>query len=168
MLKNVVAGARATSRTSIAVRLALASLAAVSLLSYASSPSLAQATSAPAPVARAPAAPSQALLKAEEVEALVAPIALYPDDLLSVNPTGDRVVSYAQRIVSTPGTKDGLYWPTSTSEPRSPLGAAMAAATVQGYRAGQRAARYHGYNYKILTAQGPTVPGGASGEQATS
>lgn len=83
------------------------------------------------------------------------------NDYADMNPTGDRVASYAQRIVSTPGKKDGLYWPTSANEPRSPLGAAMAAATIQGYRVGQEATPYHGYNYRVLTAQGPTAPGGS-------
>ncbi len=83
-------------------------------------------------------------------------------DYADMNPTGGRVVSYAQRIVSTPGTKDGLYWPSSANEPRSPLGAAMALATIQGYRpSGEQPTPYHGYYYKILTAQGPTAPGGA-------
>jgi Protein of unknown function (DUF2950) len=67
---------------------------------------------------------------------------------------------YAQRIVSTPGKKDGLYWPTSGNEPDSPLGEAVASATQQGYRVGA-GEPYHGYYYKILTRQGPTAPGGA-------
>ncbi len=84
------------------------------------------------------------------------------NEYADMNPTGGRVVSYAQRIISTSGTKDGLYWPTSANEPRSPLGAAMALATIQGYRpSGEQPTPYHGYYYKILTAQGPTAPGGA-------
>jgi uncharacterized membrane protein YgcG len=81
MPRNIIANAyTATSCSVIALRLALAALTTVSALGLASGPLLAQ--SAP-PAATAPAAPSQAPLKAEEVEALVAPIALYPDDLLS-------------------------------------------------------------------------------------
>ena len=72
--------------------------------------------------------------------------------------TGQAV--YAQKIVSSPGKKDGLYWPTSGSEPDSPLGEAVAAATRQGYRVGA-GEPYHGYYYKILTSQGPNAPGGA-------
>src|SRR5262247_800696 len=67
---------------------------------------------------------------------------------------------YAQKIVSTPGKKDGLYWPTSGSEPDSPLGEAVAAATQQGYRVGS-GEPYHGYYFRILTSQGPNAPGGA-------
>jgi hypothetical protein len=67
---------------------------------------------------------------------------------------------YAQKIVSSPGKKDGLYWPTSGSEPDSPLGEAVAAATQQGYRVGA-GEPFHGYYYKILTGQGPNAPGGS-------
>ncbi|MGA6933097.1 MAG: DUF2950 domain-containing protein [Pseudolabrys sp.] len=67
---------------------------------------------------------------------------------------------YAQKIVSSPGKKDGLYWPTSGSEPDSPLGEAVASATQQGYNVGT-GEPYHGYYYKILTSQGPNAPGGA-------
>jgi Protein of unknown function (DUF2950) len=72
--------------------------------------------------------------------------------------TGQAV--YAQKIVSSPGKKDGLYWPTSGSEPDSPLGEAVASATQRGYRVGSGEA-YHGYYYKILTSQGPNASGGA-------
>jgi len=83
------------------------------------------------------------------------------NDYAAMNPLGLKVDSYAQRIVSTPGTKDGLYWPAAANEPQSPLGEVFAAATVQGYRAGSGPIPYHGYYYKVLTAQGPNAPGGA-------
>jgi hypothetical protein len=67
---------------------------------------------------------------------------------------------YAQKIVSSPGKKDGLYWPTSGNEPDSPLGEAVANATQKGYRVGA-GEPYHGYYYKILTSQGANAPGGA-------
>jgi len=67
---------------------------------------------------------------------------------------------YAQKIVSSPGKKDGLYWPTTGSEPDSPLGEAVASATRQGYRVGS-GEPYHGYYFKILTEQGSSAPGGA-------
>jgi hypothetical protein len=71
--------------------------------------------------------------------------------------------AYAQRIISSPGKKDGLYWPTQAGEQPSPLGELAAAASAQGYKAGQGQGRtpFHGYYYKILTGQGPTAPGGA-------
>jgi hypothetical protein len=81
-------------------------------------------------------------------------------DYASMNPQGLKVDSYAHRIISSPGKKDGLYWPAAANEPQSPLGEAFAAATIQGYRPGLEPAPYHGYRYKILTAQGPNAPGG--------
>ena len=68
---------------------------------------------------------------------------------------------YAQRIVSQPGKKDGLYWPAQSGEDESPLGELAAAAAADGYRAGQQRTPYHGYYYKVLTRQGPNAPGGA-------
>jgi hypothetical protein len=83
------------------------------------------------------------------------------NDYASMNPLGLKVDSYAQRIVSTPGKKDGLYWPAAANEPQSPLGEGFATATIQGYRPGGGQIPYHGYYYKVLTAQGPNAPGGA-------
>lgn len=83
------------------------------------------------------------------------------NDYASMNPQGLKVDSYAQRIISSPGKKDGLYWSTAANERQSPLGEAFAAATIQGYRPGSEAAPYHGYYYKVLTAQGSNAPGGA-------
>ena len=60
---------------------------------------------------------------------------------------------YAPRIISTKGKKDGLYWQTMAGEPESPLGSEVA--TV---KPGQG---YHGYHYRVLTAQGKDAPGGA-------
>jgi Protein of unknown function (DUF2950) len=75
--------------------------------------------------------------------------------------TGAGVKTYAQRIVSQQGKKDGLYWPTSQGEEPSPLGELVAQATAQGYRAGAGRTPFHGYYFKILTKQGPAAPGGA-------
>ena len=69
--------------------------------------------------------------------------------------------NYAQRIISAPGKKDGLYWPTSQGEDASPLGELIAEATEQGYRVGEGRTPYHGYYFKILSKQGPDAPGGA-------
>ena len=68
--------------------------------------------------------------------------------------TGAGVGTYAQRIVSQPGKKDGLYWPTSQDEEASPLGELFAQATAQGYRVGAGRTPFHGYYFKILTRQG--------------
>jgi hypothetical protein len=69
---------------------------------------------------------------------------------------------YAQRFVSAEGKKDGLYWPSAQGEEESPLGELFAAASRQGYHAGEGRSPYHGYYYKILTKQGPAVDGGAA------
>ena len=66
---------------------------------------------------------------------------------------------YAQRIVSTPGKKDGLFW-RDDSDP-SPLGALAAEASAEGYRTGEGPAPYHGYYFRILKGQGSDAPGGA-------
>jgi len=71
---------------------------------------------------------------------------------------------YAQRILSSPGKMDGLYWPSAEGEPQSPLGPLVAAARAVGYRKSAKAEEpspYHGYFYKVFTAQGPNAPGGA-------
>jgi hypothetical protein len=66
---------------------------------------------------------------------------------------------YAQRIVSSPGKKDGLYWPPDGDE--SPLGELAAEASAEGYKVGSGEPQpYHGYYYRILTRQGPNAPGG--------
>lgn len=84
------------------------------------------------------------------------------NEYASMNPMKARVDNYARRIVSSPGKKDGLYWPAQANEPQSPFGAAMAAATLQGYRpTGDRPIPYHGYYFRILTEQGANAPGGA-------
>jgi hypothetical protein len=74
-------------------------------------------------------------------------------------------VFFAQRILSTPGTRDGLYWPSQPSEALSPLGPLVADARAEGYRAPADGAPgrspYHGYVYRVLTAQGPHAAGGA-------
>ncbi len=74
--------------------------------------------------------------------------------------TGAGKGVYAQRIVSSAGKKDGLYWPDDKGDDASPLGELVANATAQGYRAGSGHIPYHGYYYKILTKQGPAAPGG--------
>ena len=74
--------------------------------------------------------------------------------------TGAGKGIYAQRVVSNPGKKDGLYWPDSQGNGASPLGEFFAEATGQGYRVGAGRTPFHGYYYKILTKQGSAAPGG--------
>jgi len=72
---------------------------------------------------------------------------------------GEGVGLYAQRIVSTPGKKDGLFW-RDDGDP-SPLGALAAQASAEGYKTGEGPAPYHGYYFRILKGQGSDAPGGA-------
>ena len=71
---------------------------------------------------------------------------------------GGGVLQYAQRLQSTPGTKDGLYWPTNANEPRSPIGEYFAETKAID---GMEGRGFHGYFFRILTAQGAAAPGGA-------
>jgi hypothetical protein len=83
------------------------------------------------------------------------------NDYAEKDRTGARMNTYAQRIISQPGKKDGLYWPAAQGEEESPLGDFVAQATRQGYRVGAGRIPYRGYYFKILTRQGPSADGGA-------
>jgi hypothetical protein len=74
--------------------------------------------------------------------------------------TGAGKGVYAQRIISSAGKKDGLYWPDAKGGDESPLGELIAKATAQGYRTGGGRTPYHGYYFKILTKQGSAAAGG--------
>ena len=74
--------------------------------------------------------------------------------------TGAGMNTYAQRIVSQAGKKDGLFWPSSQGGEDSPLGELFAQATSQGYRLGGPPTPYHGYYFKVLTGQGRAAGGG--------
>ena len=76
-----------------------------------------------------------------------------------------RVLKYAQKIVSSPGKTDGLYWPTELNNEESPLGPLLAEAQDEGYfrkkpTAGTEPQPFHGYYFKILTKQGKHAAGG--------
>ncbi len=75
---------------------------------------------------------------------------------------GDDVLQYAQKLASTPGKHDGLYWPADTAkgEEESPFGPLIAesSAYLKGHVAGDP---YRGYYFRILTRQGKNAPGGA-------
>ncbi len=77
---------------------------------------------------------------------------------------GDQVLEYAQNIVSTAGSKDGLYWSPELDGSLSPLGPLVAIAQAEGYRkrTGEKSGPrpFHGYLFKILTRQGANAPGG--------
>ena len=78
------------------------------------------------------------------------------------DPDGDTLLQYAQKFASSPGKRDGLYWPTNPGEPPSPLGPFVARARGEGYtKRSANPVAYWGYHYRILTAQGKDAPGGA-------
>lgn len=70
------------------------------------------------------------------------------------------VRKYAQRLASTPGRHDGLYWPVTDDEKPSPFGPFLAAAGVHP-ESREAATPYYGYLYRIMTRQGPNAAGGA-------
>ena len=73
------------------------------------------------------------------------------------DPMNTGVATYARRILSSPGKKDGLYWETKPGEEQSPLGPLLAKA-----QPGQTAADgFYGYHYRLLYGQGASAPGGA-------
>ena len=72
---------------------------------------------------------------------------------------GDGAGVYAQRIVSSSGKKDGLFW-RDDRDP-SPLGELAAQASNEGYKVDGQGAPYHGYYFRILKGQGSDAPGGA-------
>jgi hypothetical protein len=77
---------------------------------------------------------------------------------------GNGTADYARRFISSPGKKDGLYWPVKEGEPQSPLGPLAAQASQEGYakKAGSgKPQPYHGYLYRMLTRQGKNASGGA-------
>jgi len=78
---------------------------------------------------------------------------------------GDSVLEFAQKIASTPGSMDGLYWDPDLNGEESPLGPLVAYAQEEGYRG--RGVRkdgepqpFHGYFFRILKSQGKHAPGG--------
>jgi hypothetical protein len=74
-------------------------------------------------------------------------------DYASVDRDGDKVPQYASRLVSTAGKHDGLYWQDAGGKDPSPLG--------EFFASPPKGQEFLGYRYRILTAQGPSAPGGA-------
>jgi hypothetical protein len=66
------------------------------------------------------------------------------------------VNQYAQRIISTPGTQDGLAWKNPDGTWDGPVGENVARAIERGYSS--RTEPYHGYFFKVLKGQGPNAP----------
>ena len=72
---------------------------------------------------------------------------------------GSLLNQYAQRIISTPGTQDGLAWQAADGTWEGPVGENIARVIAEGYT--DRSQPFHGYYYKVLKGQGPDAPIGA-------
>ncbi|MEZ5832083.1 MAG: DUF2950 domain-containing protein [Dongiaceae bacterium] len=83
------------------------------------------------------------------------------EDYKAIDRDNDEVLEYAQKFVSSPGKKDGLYWevPSGSNEAVSPL---LPFITQQGgYLKGRdEGDPVRGYNFRMLTRQGEGAPGG--------
>jgi len=70
-----------------------------------------------------------------------------------------RINQYAQKIISTPGKQDGLYWKDAEGKSAGPIGEPVAKALEEGYSSKKEG--FHGYYFKILKGQGKDAPNGA-------
>jgi len=66
------------------------------------------------------------------------------------------VNQYAQKVISTPGKHDGLYWKNDDGTTGGPIGEPIARAIEEGYSPGKTSG-YHGYYFKVLRGQGPAA-----------
>jgi hypothetical protein len=83
----------------------------------------------------------------------------YAEQAHDGNPAG----VHASKFASDPGKENGLYWPAKAGQKRSPLGDLVAQAAPGGRAvSGDRSqpSPFHGYYFKILTAQGSAASGG--------
>ena len=69
---------------------------------------------------------------------------------------GAPVNQYAQRIISSPGKRDGLAWKAPDGTWEGPVGEGIARVIAEGYS--DRLQPYHGYYFKVLKGQGPAAP----------
>ena len=77
----------------------------------------------------------------------------------ALTPHGNPPVhQYAQKIISTPGNQDGLFWKNPDGTGGGPISESIARAIEEGYS--DKASPYHGYYFKILQGQGPNAPSG--------
>jgi hypothetical protein len=71
---------------------------------------------------------------------------------------GDGVLEYAQKLISSEGKADGLYWPPDETHGVSPAGEYITQAILDKAKKGDG---YFGYRFLILTGQGKNIAGGA-------
>jgi hypothetical protein len=80
------------------------------------------------------------------------------EDYASVDRDDDGVVEFAQKLISSDGAADGLYWPTDEAHGESPAGDSIDQEELDDARKGEG---YFGYHFRPLTAQGDNIAGGA-------
>lgn len=80
------------------------------------------------------------------------------EDYASKDRDGDGVEEFAQKMLSSEGMTDGLYWPTDETNGESPAGAFVDQVELGDTLKGEG---YFGYRAKILTGQGDRIAGGA-------
>jgi hypothetical protein len=84
-------------------------------------------------------------------------------DYASVDRDGDQVLEYAQRLGSSAGKRDGLYWPEEEGGEISPLGPLLARAGEAYLQEHEKGDPWMGYYFRVLKEQGPNAPSGAHG-----
>jgi len=72
---------------------------------------------------------------------------------------GDGILEYAQKVISSPGKRDGLAWKNPDGSLGGPIAESIAAAIAEGYS--DKKQPYHGYRFRILKRQGPSAHLGA-------
>ena len=81
------------------------------------------------------------------------------NDYASEDRDDDGVEEFAQKLVSSEGATDGLYWPAdqgSTAKARR-----ATSSTRRSSRTPAKGEGYFGYRFRILTGQGDRIAGGA-------
>ncbi len=79
----------------------------------------------------------------------------------SADRADEGILQFAQRIRSSPGKHDGLFWSNDKGDEPSPLGPFAANSAAAEGADGEQPAPFFGYYYRILTAQGDNAVGGA-------
>ncbi|SPE40904.1 conserved exported hypothetical protein [Candidatus Sulfopaludibacter sp. SbA3] len=75
--------------------------------------------------------------------------------------TGEGILQFAQKIRSSPGKHDGLFWSNDKGDKASPLGPFVAGSAARETGGEDQPAPFFGYYYRVLTAQGQNAVGGA-------
>jgi hypothetical protein len=78
-------------------------------------------------------------------------------DYASEDRDDDGVLEFAQKLISSDGKTDGLYWPADQGDGDSPAGPFVSEQQLSKAKAGNG---YFGYRFRILTGQGDNVAGG--------